>query len=42
MKGTTLVDVYNCLIGKGGLEITMPEEQIKRASVCIDKMLELG
>jgi quinolinate synthase len=42
MKGTTLVDVYNCLIGKGGLEIEMPPEQIKRASVCIDKMLELG
>lgn len=42
MKSTTLVDVYNCLIGEGGLVIEMPEEQIKRASVCIDKMLELG
>lgn len=42
MKMTTLVDVYNCLIGKGGLVIEMSEEQIKRASVCIDKMLELG
>lgn len=42
MKSTTLVDVYNCLTGKGGLVIDMPEEQIKRASVCIDRMLELG
>ncbi|MCI5905282.1 MAG: quinolinate synthase NadA [Oscillospiraceae bacterium] len=42
MKSTTLVDVYNCLTGDGGLVIEMPEEQIKRASVCIDKMLELG
>lgn len=42
MKSTTLVDVYNCLTGNGGLEINMPDEQIKRASVCIDKMLELG
>lgn len=42
MKMTTLVDVYNCLTGKGGLVIEMSEERIKRASVCIDKMLELG
>lgn len=42
MKSTTLVDVYNCLTGEGGLVIEMPEEQIKRASVCIDKMLEMG
>ncbi len=42
MKSTTLVDVYNCLTGDGGLVIEMPEEQIKRASVCIDKMLEMG
>lgn len=42
MKATTLVDVLNCLKGTGGLEIKMSDEQIKRASVCIDKMLELG
>ena len=42
MKSTTLVDVYNCLTGNGGLEIIMSEEQIAKASVCIDKMLELG
>lgn len=42
MKSTTLIDVYNCLIGKGGLEIKMSDEQIRRSSVCIDRMLELG
>lgn len=42
MKSTTLMDVYNCLTGNGGLEIEMSEEQIKKASVCIDRMLELG
>ena len=42
MKATTLTDVYNCLIGKGGLVIEMTPEQINRASVCINKMLELG
>lgn len=42
MKSTTLVDVYDCLIGNGGLEIKMTDEQIRKASVCIDKMLELG
>ena len=42
MKVTTLVDVYNCLNGNGGLEIKMSDEKIKRASVCINKMLELG
>lgn len=42
MKAMTLVDVYNCLNGTSGIEINMSLEQIKRASVCIDKMLELG
>lgn len=42
MKSTTLIDVLNCLNGNGGLEIKMTNEQIKRASGCIDKMLELG
>lgn len=41
MKRTTLMDVYKALHG-GGLEITMPDEVIKKASVCIDRMLELG
>lgn len=42
MKSTTLINVLNCLNGNGGLEIKMTDEQIKRASGCIDKMLELG
>lgn len=42
MKSTTLIDVLNCLNGNGGLEIKMTDEQIKRATGCIDKMLELG
>lgn len=41
MKRTTLMDVYKALNG-GGLEITMPDEVIKKASVCIGRMLELG
>lgn len=41
MKRTTLMDVYKALHG-GGLEITMTDEVIKKASVCIDRMLELG
>lgn len=41
MKRTTLMDVYKALYD-GGLEITMPDEVIKKASVCIDRMLELG
>ncbi len=41
MKRTTLMDVYKTLQG-GGLEIKMSEEVIKKASVCIKRMLELG
>ncbi len=41
MKRTTLMDVYKTLQG-GGLEINMSEEVIKKASVCIKRMLELG
>ncbi len=42
MRLTTLVDVYNCLAGCGGEEITIPEEIRKSAIKSIDKMLELG
>ncbi len=42
MKLTTLFDVYNAITGKGGLEIEMSDELIRKSSVCIDKMLELG
>lgn len=42
MKATTLVDLYNTMIGEGGEEIVMDEQTIKDAKKCIDKMLELG
>lgn len=41
MKRTTLMDVLKALNG-GGLEIEMSPEIIKKASVCIERMLELG
>lgn len=41
MKRTTLMDVYKALMG-GGTEITMSAETMKKARVCIDRMLELG
>lgn len=41
MKRTTLMDVLKALQG-GGLEIKMSDEVMKKASVCIDRMLELG
>lgn len=42
MKATTLVDVYNTLKGNGGEEIILDDETIKKARVCIDRMIELG
>lgn len=42
MKATTLVDLYDTMIGEGGEEIVMDEETIKSAKKCIDKMIELG
>ena len=42
MKATTLVDVYNCLIGEGGEEIVMDEETRLAAVRCIEKMIEYG
>ena len=42
MKETTLMDVYKALIGTGGLEIEMSDEYIEKASVCINRMLELN
>lgn len=41
MKRTTIMDVLKALNG-GGLEIEMSAEVMERASVCINKMLELG
>lgn len=42
MKATTLADVYRCLTGKGGEEITLDEQTRSAAVRCIDKMIEYG
>lgn len=42
MKSTTLVDVYNAVSGTGGEVIELDEDTMKKARVCIDKMIELG
>lgn len=42
MKATTLIDVLNCLEGRGGEEIVMDEELIASAVKCINKMIEYG
>ena len=42
MKATTLVDVYNAVCGKGGLEITFDEDTAAKARHCIDEMIRLG
>ena len=39
MKLTTLVDVYNCLRGRDGEEITLPDDVRLGAKRCIDRML---
>lgn len=41
MKRTTLMDVLKALQG-GGMEIEMSDEVMEKASVCINRMLELG
>ena len=42
MKITTIVDVLNCVKGKGGEEIVLDENVRIGAKRCIDKMIELG
>lgn len=42
MKATTLADVYNCLNGTGGAEITLDSQTICDAKKCIDEMIRLG
>lgn len=42
MKITTLVDVYNAVVGNGGEEIVMDEEKRLAAVKCIEKMIEYG
>lgn len=39
MRLTTLIDVYNCVKGTGGEEITLTSETIKKARQSIDAML---
>lgn len=42
MKSTTLVDLYNCILGKSGEEINLPADTILQARKCIDEMIRLG
>lgn len=42
MKLTTLPDVYNCVVGNGGEEISLSADVMKGARRCIDRMLRLG
>ena len=42
MKLTTLADVYHCVKGDGGEEITLPEAVRLAAKKSLDAMLELG
>lgn len=39
MRLTTLMEVYNCITGNGGEEIILPDDIMKKARICIDKML---
>lgn len=42
MKATTLIDVLNCLNGRGGEEILIDEKTELAAVKCINKMIEYG
>lgn len=42
MKATSLIDVYHAVSDQGGEEILLDEETIRKARVCIDRMIELG
>ena len=42
MKLTTLMDIYHCLQGSGGEEITLPQDVMQGAGRCICRMVELG
>lgn len=41
MKDTSLIDVYHAVSGVGGEEILL-DETIRKARLCIDRMIELG
>ncbi|WP_338400912.1 hypothetical protein [Dubosiella muris] len=42
MKATTLMDIYNTLLGKAGEEIVLDEDTIKKAKHSLDEMIRLG
>ncbi len=42
MQMTGLEELYNALNGSGGAEINLDPETMKKAKVCIDRMLEYG
>lgn len=42
MKLTTIMDVYNTVMGVGGEEIVLSDDTIENAVKCINKMIELG
>lgn len=42
MQATTLMDVYRCVSGISGEEITLSDDVIDGARKCIDEMLRLG
>lgn len=42
MRATTLIDVLRCLQGKGGEEISLPDDVMKGAGHCIRQMVVLG
>jgi len=42
MKISTLMDVYHCVKGTGGEEITLPDSVMTGARHCIDEMIRLG
>ena len=42
MKLTTLMDIYHCLQGSGGEEITLPQDVMQGAGRCIRRMVALG
>lgn len=42
MKATTLMDVYNCLVGRAGEEILLSKDEIQQAQRCLDEMHRLA
>ena len=42
MKLTTLMDIYHCLQGSDGEEITLPQDVMQGAGRCIRRMVALG